>query len=98
MQITLHQFEQIDGLLSSILRMGSFETCADPRGYVRTSNRLLDAVADAMGLEWANDFASAEEAAAQVVTLALTSASFVTDEAPKLWAGTGFARNYSIGG
>lgn len=96
--ITLHQFEQIDGLLSSLLRAGPFEDCADPRGYIRISNRLFDAIVDAMGYEWASDFASAEEAAAQVVTMALTSTSFVTDEAPKIWAGTGFARNYSIGG
>ena len=80
--ITLSEFEQIDGLLSSLLRMGSFETCVDPRGYVRTSNRLFDAVVDAMGYAWANDFASALEAAAQVVTMALLSADFVTDEQP----------------
>jgi len=78
--ITLYQFEQIDGLLSSLLRMGEFEACADPRAYIRTSNRLFDAVVDAMGFAWANDFASAEEAAAAVVTMALTSRSFVTDE------------------
>jgi len=77
--ITLYQFEQIDGLLSSLLRMGPFETCADPRSYVRTSNRLFDAVVEAMGFAWTNDFASAEEAAATVVTMALTSRSFLTD-------------------
>lgn len=79
--ISLHQFEQIDGHLSEILRMGPFETCANPREYVRTSNRLLDACIDAMGLDWVNDFASAEEAAAAVVTMALTSSSFVREDA-----------------
>lgn len=79
--ISLHQFEQIDGHLSVILRMGPFETCANPREYVRTSNRLLDACIDAMGLDWVNDFASAEEAAAAVVTMALTSSSFVREDA-----------------
>lgn len=79
--ISLHQFEQIDGHLSAILRMGPFETCANPREYVRTSNRLLDACIDAMGLDWVNDFASAEEAAATVVTMALTSSSFVREDA-----------------
>lgn len=78
--ITLHQFERIDGLLSSLLRMGEFETCADPRGYIRTSNALFDAVVDAMGYDWADSFASAEEAAAAVVTMALTSRSFVVDD------------------
>lgn len=80
MSITLHQFEQIDGHLSSILRMGPFETCADPRGYVRTSNRLLDTCIDAMGLAYVDDFASAEECAAHIVTRAMTELSFVTDE------------------
>lgn len=80
MQITLHQFEQIDGLLSAILRMGPFETCESPREYIRTSNRLLDTCIDVMGYEWANDFPSAEEAAAAVVTMALTSSSFVRED------------------
>lgn len=79
--ITLHQFEQIDGLLSSILRMGPFETCESPREYIRTSNRLLDACIDAMGLDWVNDWASAEEAAAAIVTMALSSPSFVREDA-----------------
>lgn len=79
MQITLSQFEQIDGLLASLLRMGEFATCADPRGYIRTSNRLLDACIDAMGFAWVDDFASAEEAAAAIVTHALLSATFVVD-------------------
>jgi hypothetical protein len=78
--ITLHQFEQIDGFLSSMLRMGDFMECADPRLYISTSNRLLDACIDAMGYDWTKSFPSAEEAAAAVVTMALTSRSFVVDE------------------
>jgi hypothetical protein len=78
--ISLSQFEKIDGLLLSLLRAGPFETCADPRGYISTSNRLDDACIDAMGYSWVNDFASAEEAAAAIATLALTSRDFVTDE------------------
>jgi hypothetical protein len=78
--ITLHQFEQIDGLLSSILRMGPFETCADPRGYIRTSNILFDAVVDAVGFAYADDFASPVEAAAAVVTDALLCKLDVVDE------------------
>ena len=69
--ITLHKFEQIDGLMSSLLRMGEFETCADPRSYIQTSNRLLDACIDALGYDYVNDFADALECAAHVVTLGL---------------------------
>ncbi len=79
--ITLHQFEQIDGLLSSLLQMGQFETCADPRAYIQTSNILLDACIDAMGYDWTMAWASAEEAAAAIVTRALTSTSFVGEDA-----------------
>ena len=68
MTITLHQFEQIDGLMSSLLRMGEFETCADPRGYIRTENRLLDACIEATSYAFANDFASGLECAAHIVT------------------------------
>jgi hypothetical protein len=81
MAISLSQFEQIDGHLATLLRAGPFETCADPRGYIRTSNCLLDACIDAMGMAWVDDFASAEEAAAAIVTMALTQRDFVLDEA-----------------
>lgn len=67
MQITLIQFEKIDGLMAHLLRMGDFATCADPRGYISTSNRLFDACVDAMGLAWVDGFASALEAAAAIV-------------------------------
>ena len=81
MQITLHQFEVIDGLLTQQLRAGAFETCADPRGYIQTSNRLLDACADALGWEFTNRYASAEDCAAAIVTQALLSADFVGEDA-----------------
>lgn len=80
MAISLSQFEAIDGHLSTLLRAGPFETCGDPVGYIRTSNRLLDACYDAMGMAWVDDFASAEEAAAAIVTMALLSSDFVTDD------------------
>ena len=47
MALSLSQFEKIDGLYSSLARMGEFETCADPREFIRTSNRLFDACVDA---------------------------------------------------
>ena len=68
MQISLQQFERIDGLMASLLRAGPFETCADPRGYVRTENRLYDALIDGVGRDYADSFPSALEAAAAVVT------------------------------
>jgi hypothetical protein len=75
--ITLAQFERIDGLMSQLLRMGDFETCADPRGYIRTSNVLLDTLYDVVGREWADEFPDSLEAAAAFVTSGLLSASFV---------------------
>ncbi len=81
MQITLSQFEQIDSLLTQQLRAGDFETCADPRAYIQTSNRLLDACIDAMGAVYVDGFASAEECAAAIVAKALLSSSFVAEEA-----------------
>jgi hypothetical protein len=77
--ISLSTFEAIDGLLTQQLRAGDFATCADPRGYIRTSNRLLDACVDAMGYAHAMSFASAEECAAAIVAEALLSPSFVVD-------------------
>jgi hypothetical protein len=75
--ITLAAFETIDSLLSQQLRAGDFETCADPREYIRNSNRLLDACIDAMGYAYVDGFASAEHCAAMIVTEALLSPSFV---------------------
>jgi hypothetical protein len=80
MSITLHQFERIDTRLSHLLRMGPFETCEWPRGYITQSNRLLDACIDAMGMDYVKDFASAEECAAAIVTEALLSSTFVEED------------------
>jgi hypothetical protein len=80
MSITLHQFERIDTLLSKQLRDGPFETCADPHEYIRNSNRLFDACIDAMGFVYMDEFASAEECAAAIVTEALLSSTFVEED------------------
>ncbi len=80
MQITLRQFEKIDGLMSSLLRMGQFEDCADPRGYIRTENRLFDACVEATSYAFANDFASGLECAANIVTAGLLGTIEVLDE------------------
>ena len=75
--ITLSAFEAIDGLLSQQLRAGDFATCADPRGYIAVSNRLLDACIDAMGFAFVDGFACAEDCAAAIVTQALLCTDFV---------------------
>lgn len=80
MQIPLTHFEKIDSLLGSLLRMGEFETCADPRGYIRTSNVLLDACIDATSFAFVDDFASAEECAAHIITMGLLGTIEVVDE------------------
>lgn len=77
--LSLSTFEAIDSMLSLQLRAGDFATCADPRGYIRTSNRLLDACIDAMGVTYVDGFACAEECAAAIVTEALLLSTFVVD-------------------
>lgn len=71
MPLSLQQFEQIDRLHSSLIRMGDFLTCADPRGYIATSNRLFDACLDA-GMPF--DVPSHEEWAAAAICDSLLSA------------------------
>ncbi len=80
MQISLHQFERIDGQMQAILCMGPFETCADPRGYIAAENRLHDLCIDALGFGHANAFASALDCAADVVARALLGQVEVIDE------------------
>jgi len=83
MQITLHQFEQIDGLFSACLNRPALEQCvkhgreAANRMYFRPEWMLEDACVAAMGLEFVQAFPSAVDAAADVLTKAMLSASFV---------------------
>ena len=81
MTITLSAFESIDSLLSQQLRAGPFETCEDPHQYIKNSNRLFDACIDAMGFVYMDQFSSAEDCAAAIVTEALLNVSFVGDDA-----------------
>jgi len=80
MQITLSHFEKIDSLLGLLLRMGPFETCADPRGYIRTSNMLFDACIDGTSYDFTNDFVSAEECAAHLIAQGLLGMLAVVEE------------------
>jgi len=79
MAITLTQFETIDGLAGSLFRMGDFLECANPRAYIQTQNRLLDACADAMGWTYVDTFEGAEDCAAHVLADALTGVLDVVD-------------------
>ena len=74
MALPLSTFERIDGLHGQLVRMGEFETCADPRGYIRLSNRLFDACLDA-GMSY--DEPNHEEWAASLILRALCSATLV---------------------
>ena len=49
--IKLADFERIEGALGSLLSMGDFITCEDPRAWNRAFNRLLDYCLDA-GMDW----------------------------------------------
>ena len=46
-QLPLSAFEALDGAMNALFYLGDFETCADPRGYIRASNRLYDVCIDA---------------------------------------------------
>lgn len=80
MQTTLAAFERVDGLYGSLARMGKFETCADPRGFINASNKLLDACITAgMDYDTNSGFDTHEEWAASYIIAGLSSASIVED-------------------
>ncbi len=79
MQITLAQFEKIDGLFGDLTRMGDFMLCDDPRLYITTQNRLYGACVDALGKDEADKFESAEACAARLITHSLTGKIEVVD-------------------
>lgn len=88
MQITLTQFEQIDGLFNACLRRPDIEAVmAHPlasRDYVRNVYfrpewELTDACVDAIGLEAFEVFASATDCAAHLLTDCLTGKVEVLD-------------------
>lgn len=51
---TEHALETLSTELNAHLLCGEFETCADPRNFIRTSNRLLDACI-ACGMAYEHD-------------------------------------------
>lgn len=78
MQITLQQFEVVDSLFDQLIRMGDFETCADPRKYVQVSNCLFDACLE-IGMD--RDVADHEAWANAFLMKAISSATIVMDDA-----------------
>jgi hypothetical protein len=71
---TLARFEAVDGAYAEFIRMGDFMDCDDPRGYIRASNRLLDAcIAAGMAYDhpdhhlWAAEFICACMASATLI-------------------------------
>jgi len=74
MVLPLSTFERLDGLYSQLVRMGDFMDCADPREFIRVSNRLLDACIDA-GMPYDQD--NHETWAAALITRCLSSATMV---------------------
>jgi len=76
--------------LSTVRGLGDFLTCEFPREHIRAEQALLDACVDAgMPLDHANPIAWAE-----------THIHFIDNPVriAGLWAGSGYARNYAIGG
>lgn len=86
-QLTLQQFEQIDGLLSALRFRPSLEALIAQSArraevtdcYFRPEWRLLDACVEAIGLEAALGYPSTEECASAIVLGALLTD--VVDEA-----------------
>ena len=74
-QLSLSSFEALDGAMNALLYLGDFETCADPRGYIRASNRLYDACLDA-GMS--REEPDHEKWACVRICKALTSSSMVS--------------------
>lgn len=62
--------EALNEAHQSVLRLGDFMTCADPRGFIRQNNILLDACLDA-GMSY--DESDYHAWAAERVALWLTS-------------------------
>lgn len=71
MALSLSKFEKLDSLYGQLARMGDFADCADPRGYVAATNRLLDAC---LAAGMTHDEPCHETWAGNAITRALVSA------------------------
>ncbi len=81
MKVSLAQFELVNDAYTALFYLGDFETSADPRAWIRASNRLLDACIDA-GMN--HDAPGDHQAwAAKFCTHCLTGSIEVTDDAAR---------------
>lgn len=77
--IKLAHFEALDAARSEQLRMGDFDTCADPRAYVRASNRVFGALIDICGYDRLDQVNDHEAFADEIITAGLTGSINVED-------------------
>lgn len=82
-----HNLEILSDALNAVLLAGDFETCADPREFIRKENRLVDAAVEC-GMK--HDHTHPREWASVNV------AYWLAGPIKGRWAGSGYARNYSI--
>ena len=89
MQITLRQFEQINGLFNACLHRIPVERLIQSplasRDYItevyfRPEWKLLDACVDAMGLDYSDSFGSAIDCAAAILTGCMVCTIEIVDE------------------
>lgn len=83
MQVTLSQFEQVDGLLANLLRRGELNHAAMTRDAVRSWMMhewlLTDALVEVIGLDAVQSFPSAEACASDLIARCLTGEVEVID-------------------
>lgn len=93
--ITLQEFHRIDSLMQEQLCAGNFETCEDPRAYIKRESKLLALCTSVLGDEKVDCFETAVEAAAYLVSQGLLNQIDIVDD--KVGAGlTPRERNLKI--
>lgn len=78
--VKLAHFEALDAARGEQLRMGDFTACADPRAYVRASNRVFGALVDICGLARLDSVNDHEAFADEVIAACLIGSIDVEDE------------------
>ncbi len=57
----------VQAALDHLIAQGDFDTCADPRAYVRAANALFDACIDAIGYEAASAYGDTRDCARAII-------------------------------
>lgn len=81
MTITLTQFDAIDEAYEALLKLGAFETCADPHEWLDLAGDLNEALVEALGKVEVNKYSTVLACAADVIHRALTDLDYVIDVA-----------------